>query len=145
MDIGAWCQKNVGPTETIWMNAGAQRRIAYFLTGRRIETREVIARNWFDWASPEGANEKYAKPIRNFRRQIPAGDRFIIVFVDRPVPNMVWPGWHLPLKADDPKPQWWKLFMRNGDGQWVEVEVPAADHSYVSRVPGAGDVGGVLV
>jgi hypothetical protein len=137
VDIGAWAQKNIGPHETIWMNAGAQRRIAYFLTGRRIETKEIIAPTWGEWTNAPGSREKYDKPIRNFRRQLPAKDRFIIVYVDHPIRGVSWPGWHWPLKHWETEPVWWKLYTRSGD-QWAEVKVPRQDRSYVRGVPVAG-------
>ena len=138
VDIGAWAQQNVGPHETIWMNAGAQRRIAYFLTGRRIETKEVRARTWAEFNSLPGQNEKFTKQLRNFRRAIPQQDRFIIAYVEQPLGRGVtWPGWHLPMTPWEQRPNWWKLYARQGN-QWVEVQVPRADRSYVRRVPVAG-------
>ncbi|MDB5319087.1 MAG: hypothetical protein JWN40_718 [Phycisphaerales bacterium] len=49
VDIGAYAQQHVPPGQTIWMNAGAHRRIAYFLSGRRIETSELALGDWKDW------------------------------------------------------------------------------------------------
>jgi hypothetical protein len=138
VDIGAWAQQNVGPHETIWMNAGAQRRIAYFLTGRRIETREVRARTWAEFASLPGQSEKFTKPLRNFRRTIPPQDRFMIAYVEQPQKGVTWPGWHWPLAPWEQRPNWWKLYTRTPDGQWAEIRVPRADRSFVSRVPVAG-------
>jgi hypothetical protein len=138
VDIGAWLQKNTDPRETVWMNAGAQRRIAYFLSGRRIETKELPAPRWAEFASSPGANEKYAKPIRNFRRNFPPGSRLFLAHVEHPLPGVTWPGWHLPLKPWDTRPNWWKLYVRLPDGNWNEIEIPRADRSYVSHIPPAG-------
>jgi hypothetical protein len=138
VDIGAWLQQNSDPREVIWMNAGAQRRIAYLLTGRRIETKELPARNWVDFTSSPGASEKYAKPLRNFRRTFPSDSRFLLAYVDHPLPGVQWPGWHLPLTPWEKQPNWWKLYVRQPDGQFAEVPIPRADRSYVSRVPVAG-------
>jgi hypothetical protein len=49
VDIGAYAQQHVPPGQTIWMNAGAHRRIAYFLSGRRIDTSELALGDWKDW------------------------------------------------------------------------------------------------
>jgi hypothetical protein len=138
VDIAAWLQKNTDPRETVWMNAGAQRRIAYFLSGRRIETKELPAPRWAEFTSAPGANEKYAKPLRNFRRNFPPGSRFIIAHVEHPLPGVTWPGWHLPLKPWETQPVWWKLYIRQPDGNWSEVQIPKADRSFVSHVPPAG-------
>ena len=136
VDIGAWAQKNIGPQETIWMNAGAQRRIAYFLTGRRIETQEHPARNWSDWDSSGGEIEKYAKPLRFFRRQVP--DRFIIVYVDHPQRGASWPGWHWPLTPWPSKPNFWRLYEKRSDGTMIRIAIPRADRSYLRAIPKAG-------
>ncbi len=49
VDIGDWAQKHVAADEAIWMNAGAHRRIAYFLSGRRIDVNELPVADWHDW------------------------------------------------------------------------------------------------
>jgi hypothetical protein len=49
VDIGAYAQSHVPAGQTLWMNAGAHRRIAYFLGGRKIETSELGFRDWNDW------------------------------------------------------------------------------------------------
>src|SRR5207248_4289283 len=49
VDIGAYAQQHVPTGQTIWTNAGAHRRIGYFLSGRRIETSELSLGDWKDW------------------------------------------------------------------------------------------------
>jgi hypothetical protein len=138
VDIGAWLQQNSDPREVVWMNAGAQRRIAYFLTGRRIETKELPAPTWAHFMSLPGVKDTYAKPLRNFRRNFPPGSRFLLAYVEHPQPGVSWPGWHLPLTPWEKQPNWWKLYVRQADGQFAEISIPRADRSYVSRVPVAG-------
>src|SRR5258706_734868 len=45
VDIGAYAQRNVPAGEPLWMTAGAHRRIAYFLSGHKIETNDLLIRN----------------------------------------------------------------------------------------------------
>ncbi len=143
VDISAWLQKNSDPGEEIAMNAGAQRRIAYLLSGRVIHTKDVPTENWGEWnsnlapgASPRA--QKRAKALRDFRHNLPAQDRFVIVYVDHPTKGISWPGWHWPLTADPSPPEWWKLYMRGADNQWTEIQIPRADRSYIRAMPQAG-------
>ncbi|MEZ0263889.1 MAG: hypothetical protein ACAI43_04115, partial [Phycisphaerae bacterium] len=144
VDIAAYLQKNASPQEDVWMNDGAHRRIAYFLSGRPIQVREIPIRDWAEWignVSEADKGSKRQKAIRDFRRQVPANHRYIIVYADRPAGKEVgWPGWHLPLAPDAAPVVWWKLYAREtpGSNKWVEVNVPRADRTFVRAVPGAG-------
>jgi len=143
VDICAYLQKNAGPEEDVWMNAGAQRRIVYFMSGRPVQVKNVPARTWNEWNSalpPGDKGEKRAKALRDLRKNIPANARYVIVYADKPDGVTSWPGWHWPLTADPNPPEWWRLYLRPDPGanKWVEVAVPRSDHHYIRAVPRAG-------
>lgn len=62
VDIGAYLQKHVPDNQSVWMNAGAHRRIAYFLGGRKIETLELPIRDWRDFELLVDENRQAATP-----------------------------------------------------------------------------------
>jgi len=57
--------------------------------------------------------------------------RFLLAYVEKPQPGVTWPGWHLPLTPWEQKPNWWKLYVRQADGQFAEVQIPRADRRCV--------------
>ena len=169
VDIGAYAQQHVPEDQVMWMNAGAHRRIAYFLTGRKIDTSELNIRDWKDWdllveeskqaspatnpatvASTGPATEPSSKPTtlptagkkrltyaqrrKRFFNGIARQARYLIVFVDHPTKGESWPGWHLPMRADDHKMQWWRLYERQPDETWKAISVPRS-RDYVRLIP----------
>jgi hypothetical protein len=177
VDIGAYAQQHVPPGQTIWMNAGAHRRIAYFLSGRRIDTSELALGDWSDWnrlVEEYRAGNPTSKPITGpanalattrpattqpaatqplvakrrmsaamrrklFFNGISKQGRYLIVFVNHPRgKGEGWPGWHLPMLADDPQVEWWRLYEKQADDTWKVVNVPRS-RDYVRGVPGAAE------
>jgi hypothetical protein len=176
VDIGAYAQQHVPPGQTIWMNAGAHRRIAYFLTGRRIDTSELALGDWKDWnrlveehragnpttraatgpanglattrpattqptSQPLVAKRRMSAALRRklFFNGIARQGRYLIVFVNHPRgKGENWPGWHLPMLADDPQVEWWRLYEKQPDDTWKRVNVPRS-RDYVRGIPGAAE------
>jgi hypothetical protein len=137
------------PGDILWMNAGAYRRIAHFLSGHKIETSEFPVKDWKNWeALIQEAKDVpiTTQPIAFKRRMGVATKRrlyfnglgpaakYIIVFVDHPKPGESWPGWHLPMRADDPQTEWWRMYERQADNTWRWVRVPR-NRAYVDAIP----------
>jgi hypothetical protein len=161
------------------MNAGAHRRIAYFLSGRRIETSELALGDWKDWTRlldeygrPQPASRPTTGPTTNasatttrpattqptsqplvakrrmsaalrrklFFNGIAKNGRYLIVFVNHPRGGKTegWPGWHIPMRPEDPDVEWWRLYERQPDDTWKVVNVPKS-RDYVRNIPPAAD------
>jgi len=159
VDIGAYAQQHVPAGQSIWTNAGAHRRIAYFLSGHKIETTELAVGTWKEWellmqqtqadkASTQptpttqatGHHRKltYAQRRRRFFAGISRSARYLIVYVNHPKRGESWPGWHLPMRPDDSKTEWWRLYERQPDESWKKIKVPRS-RDYVRSVPPAED------
>jgi hypothetical protein len=156
VDIGAYAQRNVPAGESLWMTAGAHRRIAYFLSGHKIETNDLVIRNWNDWQVLAEQNRQdqattnpaasqplvkkrrmtYAQRRRRFFAAIPKQAKYLIVYVDHPRKEDNWPGWHLPMRADDPSAEWWRLYERQPNESWRVVSLPHS-RDYVRNIPPA--------
>jgi hypothetical protein len=161
VDIGAYAQQHVPPNQSLWTNAGAHRRIAYFLSGRKIETSELAIANWKDWeslvkltqamaaraatqpgAATQATGHKRKLTTAQRRKRFFAGisrqTKYLIIFVDHPKKGESWPGWHLPMHVDDPKTEWWRLYERQPDDTWKKINVPRS-RDYVRNVPPAAE------
>jgi hypothetical protein len=125
VDIGGYLQKNAKPEETVWMNVGAHRRIAYFLAGRRIMIEETYCITPADWYT--------GKSMRKFRQGVNPYDRYAIIYTDHPAPKLSWPTWHLPLTRQERIPEWWRLFEKTPEG-WKQVSV-SPNRAYVRDIP----------
>jgi hypothetical protein len=160
VDIGAYAQQHIGKDQAIWMNAGAHRRIAYFLTGHKIDPSELIIRNWKDWNLLVEQNKRaaptmgpatnpllhpisgrrkhltYAQRRRRFFAGINHDDRYLIIMVAHPAKGESWPGWHWPAGAKDRELEWWRLYERQPDDTWKLIKVPRS-REYVKSIPGA--------
>jgi hypothetical protein len=149
VDIGDWAQKHVPADESIVITNMAHRRIAYFLSGHRLEINQLDLNDWHEWDQTMEINkrEKFAQPIafrrrftgpqrrRRFLSAIPKDAKHIIVFAERPG-KREWPGWHLPFNDADTKVDWWRLYERQPDDTWTRVNVPRS-RDYVKDIPGA--------
>jgi hypothetical protein len=162
VDIGAYAQQHVPPGQSLWTNAGAHRRIAYFLSGHKIETTELAVGTWKEWellmqqthvdrpgarpttdpatTRPTGHHRKltYAQRRRRFFAGIARSAKYLIVYVNHPKKGESWPGWHLPMHRDDNKTEWWRLYERQPDETWKKIKVPH-NRDYVRSIPRADD------
>lgn len=149
VDIGAYAQKHIPGDVVLFTNAGAHRRIDYFLTGHKIQTSELTILDWNDWnklleenKDPEKANVKRKKgsPLqrrRRFFRGIAQNARYIVILVQDPAPGYLgWPGWHLPIRPESANVEWWRLYQKQKDGSWKQVQVPRS-RDYVKDIPPA--------
>lgn len=164
VDIGAYAQSNLKADDVLWMNAGAHRRIAYFLSGHKIETNELGVRDWHDWDLLVGEGKEAVAEAKRIAASQPATNptthpasgkrhlsnaqrrkrfftgikegRYLIVFVDHPAKGVSWPGWHWPGAANDAELQWWRLYERQPDDSWKLIKVPPS-RDYVKSIPGA--------
>jgi hypothetical protein len=149
VDIGAYAQANLRPDDVLWMNAGAYRRIAHFLSGHKIETSELAVPNWKSWESlireakdvppttqpiPPKKHMSVATRRRLYFNGLGQGAKYIIVFVEHPKAGESWPGWHLPMRPDDPQTEWWRLYERQPDNTWRWIRVPR-NRGYVDSIP----------
>jgi hypothetical protein len=149
VDIGDYAQKHIPGNESIVMTNMAHRRIAYFLTGHRLDIDQLDLKDWNEWDLTLEINkkEKFDQPIlfrrrftgpqrrRRFLSAIPKDARHIIVFAEHPN-KQEWPGWHLPINENDTKTDWWRLYRREPDDTWTRVNVPRS-RDYVKDIPGA--------
>jgi hypothetical protein len=164
VDIGAYAQQHVPPGQSLWTNAGAHRRIAYFLSGHKIETTELAVANWKEWESlmqqthvdkpstqPVPATQPTTQPATGHHRKLTYAQRrkrffagisrsakYLIVYVNHPKRGESWPGWHLPMNRDDNRTEWWRLYERQPDETWKKVKVPH-NRAYVRSIPPAED------
>jgi hypothetical protein len=152
VDIGAYAHLHIPADQTVWTNGHAHRRIAHFLTGRRIETTDFAIRDWNDWEQllkehkPGDPTTRqligkrhltYAQRRARFFHGIARGANYLIVFVEHPKPGENWPGWHLPLSAANTQMEFWRLYQRQPDDTWKQVSVPR-DRAYVRDIPPSG-------
>jgi hypothetical protein len=149
VDIGAFAQRHIPGDVPLWANANAHRRIAYFLTGHRVEIDELDLPTWDEWARvlEDNRHEKFTQPItfkrrftaaqrrRRFLSVIPKEAKYFIVHVRIPQPGDEWPTWHLPFAKAGSRNEWWRLYERTPDDDWKEVHVPRADRDYVRSIP----------
>jgi hypothetical protein len=153
VDIGDYAQKHIGAHEILWMNAGAYRRIAHFLSGRKIETSELQVPNWKSWENlikeakdippttqPIPLKKRMSEGLRRrlYFNGLGTGAMYLIVFVEHPKRGESWPGWHLPMNADDPQTEWWRLYERQADNTWRAISVPRS-RAYVDSIPPIGE------
>jgi hypothetical protein len=163
VDIGAYAQKHLPADQVMWMNAGAHRRIAYFLTGHKIDTSELDLRDWKDWnllveenraaeattapttgpttfptTHPTSGKRHltYAQRRKRFFSGIAKSAKYLIVFVNHPAKGESWPGWHWPAGKNDRELEWWRLYERQPDDSWKMIVVPPS-RDYVRGIPGA--------
>ena len=67
---------------------------------------------------PNRANSFHPAAMRRklFFNGIAKQGKYLIVFVNHPRgKGEGWPGWHLPMRADDPSVEWWRLYEKQPD------------------------------
>jgi hypothetical protein len=89
---------------------------------------------------PTGHHRKltYAQRRRRFFAGISRSAKYLIVYVNHPRRGESWPGWHLPMRPDDAKTEWWRLYERQPDESWKKIKVPRS-RDYVRSIPRADD------
>lgn len=149
VDIGAYAQKHIPGDVVLFTNAGAHRRIDYILTGHKIQTSEITIVDWADWDKlleenkgnvSDDVRRKRGSPLqrrKRFFRGIAQNARYIIILVQDPAPGYLgWPGWHLPIRPESANVEWWRLYQKQKDGSWKQVQVPRS-RDYVRGIPPA--------
>jgi hypothetical protein len=89
---------------------------------------------------PTGHHRKltYAQRRRRFFAGISRSAKYLIVYVNHPKRGESWPGWHLPIRRDDTRTEWWRRYERQPDESWKKIKLPKS-RDYVRRVPPAED------